>query len=216
MKLALYSYFRSSAAYRVRIALNLKGLAYDLIPVSLVRDGGDQLGAAYRAVNPAALVPSLAADGAILTQSLAIIEFLDEQFPEPPLMPKAALDRAWVRSIALGIACEIHPLNNLRVLRYLEHELELAAAARTQWYRHWVMAGLQAIETQLAGRSQRGGFCVGDHPTIADCCLVPQLFNARRFGCRLDSLTRLLRIESHCLALEAFQQAAPAAQPDAS
>jgi maleylacetoacetate isomerase len=216
MPLVLYSYFRSSAAYRVRIALNLKSLPYDMRPVSLVRDGGEQHKPEYRAVNPAGLVPSLVtAEGQVITQSLAIMEYLDECFPEPSLMPGSAVDRARVRAIAQAMACDIHPVNNLRILRYLEHELSVAAPERNAWYRHWVTTGLAAVEAMVTAAGNGGTFCVGDRPTLADCCLVPQLFNARRFGCELDTFPNLLRIESVCQQLEAFRHAAPERQPDA-
>jgi maleylacetoacetate isomerase len=215
MSLTLYSYFRSSAAFRVRIALNLKRLDHTLVPVSLVLDGGEHLAPAYRAINPAALVPSLEAEGAVLTQSLAIVEYLEERHPEPPLLPERAIDRAWVRALALNIACEIHPLNNLRVLRYLGQTLGLEEEARTAWYRHWVEHGLAAVERLIERSPRPGDFCLGDGPTLADCCLVPQLFNARRFGCAIEGFPRMLAIEARCLQLEAFRRAAPDVQPDA-
>lgn len=211
----LYNYFRSSASYRVRIALNLKGLGYDYLPVHLRRNGGEQLAPAFRARNPHALVPVLETGSHQLTQSLAIIEYLDETHPDPPLLPGAALDRARVRALALDVACEIHPLNNLRVLAYLERELGTSGEAKAAWYRHWVALGLGALETQLAGNSQTGQFCHGDRPTLADCCLVPQLYNARRFNCDLTSYPTLRAIELNCNALPAFRDAAPENQPDA-
>lgn len=215
----LYSYFRSSAAYRVRIALNLKQLDYDIIPVHLVRHGGEQLSAEYRKLNPDGLVPSLvdeaADDGSALTQSLAIIEYLEEMHPEPALLPAAPCDRALVRSIALSIACDIHPVNNLRVLRYLVRELHVSDDAKNAWYRHWCEQGLASIETLIAREGRSGRYCFGDTPTIADCCLVPQLCNARRMGCDLSAMPTLVRIDAACAELEAFARAAPAAQPDA-
>jgi maleylacetoacetate isomerase len=213
----LYSYFRSSAVYRVRIALNLKGLAYDTVPVHLVKDGGEQLAADYRKLNPAALVPTLldgASDNTVLTQSLAIIEYLDEMHPEPALLPRSAVDRAYVRSIALSIACDIHPLNNLRVMRYLKHTLHVGDDDRDAWYRHWCQQGLATIEAMIAGDHRLGIFCYGDTPTIADCCLVPQVFNARRIHCDLSAMPTILRINDACLAIDAFQRAAPENQPD--
>lgn len=211
--LRLYSYFRSSAAYRVRIALNLKGLAYDTIPVHLVR--GEQRAPAYLRLNPAGLVPSLDDDGAALTQSMAIMEYLEERHPTPPLLPGDAADRARIRSMAQLIACEIHPLNNLRVLKYLTDALEVSEDAKSTWYRHWTETGLGALEELLAA-GPRGSFCHGATPTLADCCLVPQLFNARRFGCRLDHVPTLLRIYDSCMELEAFRMAAPENQRDAA
>lgn len=211
----LYSYFRSSAAYRVRIALNLKGLAYRTLPVHLLRDGGEQHRPAYRAVNPAGLVPALEDRGHTLTQSLAILEYLEEQYPQTPLLPRGSADRARVRAIAQSIACEIHPLNNLRVLQYLSGTLGLGEEQKNAWYRHWVGEGLGAVERLLADDPRTGAFCHGDRPTLADCCLVPQVFNARRFGCELDTMPTILAIVARCQSLEAFQRAAPEHQPDA-
>ena len=211
----LYTYFRSSAAFRVRIALHLKGLDVTAVPVHLVRDGGAQHGPDYRAVNPAALVPALVDGELTLTQSLAIIEYLDETCPSPPLLPPDPPGRARVRAIALSIACEIHPLNNLRVLDYLTGQLGLDEAQRMAWYRHWVEGGLAAVEAMLAGHPATGRFCHGDTPGMADCVLVPQVFNARRFDCRLDHVPTVTRIAAACEALDAFARAAPAAQPDA-
>lgn len=208
----LYSYFRSSASYRVRIALNLKQLDYDIVPVHLAK--GAQRSDGYLALNPAGLVPALADDGRVLTQSLAIIEYLDELHPEPPLLPGSAADRARIRAIAQTIACEIHPLNNLGVLSYLRDALDVDETARNAWYRHWVEKGLSTVEDLLADQ-RTGVFCHGDAPTLADCCLVPQVFNARRFACRLDHVPTVMRIFDRCMTLEAFQRAAPAAQPDA-
>lgn len=208
----IYSYFRSSASCRVRIALNLKKLDYDTVPVHLLR--GEQRGDAYLAMNPAGLVPSLDDDGNVLTQSLAIIEYLDERYPEPPLLPGSAVDRARIRAIAQTIACEIHPLNNLSVLNYLRDQLGADGKVRSAWYRHWVEKGLASVESRLAD-PRTGMFCHGDTPTLADCCLVPQVFNAQRFACGLDHVPTVMRIFEQCMALEAFQRAAPAAQPDA-
>lgn len=208
----LYSYFRSSASYRVRIALNLKQLEYDTVPVHLAKCAQRREG--YLAVNPAGLVPALVEDGHVLTQSLAIIEYLDELHPEPPLLPGSAADRARIRAIAQTIACEIHPLNNLGVLNYLRDALDVDETARNAWYRHWVEKGLATVEGLLAD-SRSGAFCHGDAPTLADCCLVPQVFNAQRFASRLDHVPTVMRIFDQCMALDAFQRAAPAAQPDA-
>jgi len=214
----LYSYFRSSASFRVRIALNLKGLPYELAPVHLLKDGGQQLTAEYRKINADGLVPALAdEEGApALTQSLAIIEYLEETHPQPPLLPQGALDRAHVRSLALAIACDIHPINNLRVLRYLKHELEVSDEAKDNWYRHWCEQGLRAIETTLARDARTGKFCFGDTPTMADCCLVPQIYNARRLNSNLADMPFINRINEHCLTLEAFSKALPENQPDAA
>ncbi|ATE62746.1 maleylacetoacetate isomerase [Thauera sinica] len=211
----LYTYFRSSAAYRVRIALNLKGIAYDAVPVHLARAGGEQHLPDYRAVNPAGLVPALEADGRVLTQSMAIIEYLDETHPQPALLPGSPADRARLRAIAQAIACDIHPINNLRVLQYLQRELGADEGQKNAWYRHWVMTGLEAVEAMLADDPRTGAFCHGDTPTLADCCLVPQVFNARRFDCSLESCPTVARIAGRCEALEAFRKAAPAGQPDA-
>ncbi|WP_018991012.1 maleylacetoacetate isomerase [Aromatoleum toluclasticum] len=211
----LYTYFRSSAAYRVRIALNLKGLAWDAVPVHLVRDGGEQRQPAYLELNPVGLVPTLDDDGQLLTQSLAIIEYLDETHPEPGLLPAGAADRARVRAIAQAIACDIHPINNLRVLQYLKREFGISDAQRDAWYRHWVEVGLAGVEQLLARDKRTGTFCHGDAPTLADCCLVPQVFNARRFGCDLSAMPTVRRIAERCATLEAFRLAAPENQPDA-
>ncbi len=212
----LYSYFRSSAAYRVRIALNLKGLACDIVPVHLLKDGGQQLQPEYRRLNPEALVPSLQLeDGEVLTQSLAIIEYLEETHPAPALLPSNPLDRAWVRRIALAIACDIHPINNLRVLRYLVGEMKLSEDDKNRWYRHWVEQGLAAVEQSLANDPRTGRFCLGDTPGLADCFLVPQIANAQRMQCDLSGMPTLVRINDACLALEAFAAASPARQPDA-
>jgi maleylacetoacetate isomerase/maleylpyruvate isomerase len=213
--LKLYTYFRSSAAYRVRIALNLKQLDYSAIPVHLVRAGGEQHDAAYAERNPQQLVPTLETDDGPLTQSLAILEYLDEIAPLPPLLPADAMGRAQVRALALVVACEIHPLNNLRVLNYLRDDLAIEKDRRDAWYRHWLELGLSAVERLLTRTAQRGLFCYGDTPSLADCCLVPQVFNARRFGCALDQFPTIRRIDAHCAALAAFQRAAPGAQADA-
>ena len=220
MSLKLYTYFRSSAAYRVRIALNLKGLDVDMAPVHLTRQGGEQLGEAYRRINPEGLVPALVDEEdenaqQVLTQSLAIMEYLDEMYPEPPLLPSAPLDRAYVRSIALEIACDIHPLNNLRVLRYLMRELQASEDAKNAWYRHWCEYGLAALETRINRDGRAGKFCFGDTPTLADCCLVPQIANARRLDCDLSGMPTLLRIAENCAQLDAFIEAEPGRQIDA-
>ncbi|WP_029043527.1 maleylacetoacetate isomerase [Cupriavidus sp. WS] len=211
----LYSYFRSSASYRVRIALNLKGLPYDYAPVHLLRDGGQQLLPAYRALNPDALVPTLVDDDHVLMQSVAMVEYLDETHPEPPLLPGSALDRAYIRAVALEVACEIHPLNNLRVLKYLKHTLGVTEEAKDAWYRHWVELGFEAVNTNLARSGKAGRFCFGDTPTLADICLVPQVFNAQRFNIDVSRYAAIAKAFEACMALPAFQQAEPKAQPDA-
>jgi maleylacetoacetate isomerase len=216
----LYSYFRSSAAYRVRIALNLKQLPYDMVPIHLLKNGGEQFSATYTGINPQKLVPALVDESmhsnTALTQSLAIIEYLDEVYPEPPLLPASALDKAYVRSIALSVACEIHPLNNLRVLNYLVHDLKVSHESKDAWYRHWCEHGLAAIETTLARDDRVGQFCFGDAPSMADCLLVPQVANAIRVNCDLTAMPTILRINTACLALDAFARAAPENQPDAA
>lgn len=211
----LYTYFRSSAAYRVRIALSLKGLPYEAVPVHLVRDGGQQKKPEYREKSPLGIVPALEMESGVLTQSLAIIEWLDETYPQAPLLPADADGRARVRAIAQTIACEIHPLNNLRVLSYLTKTLGVSEEQKNAWYRHWVHEGLAAVEKLLADDPRTGTFCHGDTPGLADCCLVPQVFNARRFGCPLDSFPAIQRITAACESLAAFQLAAPGRQPDA-
>ena len=211
----LYGYWRSTAAWRVRIALNLKQLAWSSTPVHLVRDGGEQRRPAFRARNPQGLVPVLEIDGRLLTQSLAIIEYLDETRPTPPLLPADPAGRARVRSLAQLVAADIHPLNNLRVLQQLRDRFGLDDAQRDDWYRHWVYEGLRALETRLAGDAETGRFCHGDTPGLADCCLVPQLYNARRYRCELNEFTTLLRIDAACGELTAFKSAEADAQPDA-
>ena len=209
----LYTYFRSSAAFRVRIALNLKGLGYEPAFVHLRR--GDQHKPEYSAINPQALVPALIDDDRLLTQSLAIIEYLDEKHPSPPLLPKDLNGRARVRSISMLIACEIHPLNNLRVLRYLTGELGHSEQERDAWYRHWIHDGLARLEADLLQTAGSGRFCHGDLPGMADCCLVPQIFNAQRLDCDTSRAPGVMRVFDECMKLEAFLQAQPARQPDA-
>lgn len=213
--LKLHTYFRSSAAYRVRIALNLKGLEYESVPVHLLRNGGEQLQDAYRALNPSALVPTLQDGEHVLTQSLAIIEYLDEAYPMNPLLPSDSPGRARVRALALDIACEIHPLNNLRVLKYLKHQLGVTEEAKTAWYRHWVSEGLQAVETALARSPATGRYCHGETPTLADICLVPQVFNAQRFEVDLSAFPTIAAISARCEQLPAFAAAHPMRQADA-
>jgi maleylpyruvate isomerase len=211
----LYNFFRSSASYRVRIALNLKRLGYEYAPVHLTRGGGQQFAADFLGMNPQSLVPVLEDGDERLTQSLAIIEYLEEAYPEPALLPKNHAERARVRGLSLSIACEIHPLNNLRVLGYLTRELAVSDAAKTRWYQHWVRLGLEALEAELARSPYTGRYCHGESPGLADCCLVPQIFNARRFDCDLSRYPTLLRVEASCNALTAFRDAAPERQPDA-
>jgi maleylpyruvate isomerase len=211
----LYGFFRSSASYRVRIALNLKGLSYEQASVHLARGGGEQFAPAFRRLNPQSLVPVLEDGPLALTQSLAIIEYLDETHPNPPLLPRTPVERARVRALALAIACDLHPLNNTRVLSYVAGPMGAGEDGRMTWYRHWIAVGLQPLEAMLAGDRATGKFCHGDAPGLADCCLVPQLANARRFKCDVAPYPTLLAIEKNCQALEAFQRAAPDKQPDA-
>lgn len=213
--LRLFSYWRSSAAYRVRIALGLKELDYELAPVSLVRDGGEHLKVNYLALNPQGFVPLLQHDEVTVSQSLAIIEYLDESFPDHPLVPATAADRARVRSLAQLVACDIHPLNNLRVIKYLKGSLGVSEEAGKTWYRHWITEGFRAFETRLESESKRGQFCHGDQPGLADACLIPQVYNARRFEIDLSDYPRIVAVDKACLALDAFTRATPEAQPDA-
>jgi maleylacetoacetate isomerase len=207
----LYDYWRSSAAYRVRIALNFKGLGYEQVAVDL--RAGAQRTPEFLAINPQGLVPVLEDDGAVLTQSLPILNYLEERYPEPALLPKDAPGRARSRAIAVAIACEIHPLNNLRVLQYLERDLGLGEAQRLSWYRHWVAEGFGPLEAILAGSA--GAFSVGDAPSLADVCLVPQVYNARRYQCDLAPYPTIRRIDERCREIDAFARAAPERQPDA-
>ena len=207
----LYNYFRSSASYRVRIALALKGLDYDYKSVHLAKN--EHFQESYAAVSASRLVPLLHDGDHMLTQSLAIIEYLDETRPEPPLLPRDPVGRARVRALALDIACEIHPLNNLRVLRYLTRELKVSEDDKNRWYKHWVETGLEVVERQLAAAPAT--FCHGNTPTLADCCLVPQIFNAQRFECRLDHVPQVMRVYEACMKLPAFEGTRPEACPDA-
>jgi maleylacetoacetate isomerase len=210
----LYTYFRSSAAFRVRIALNLKGIAYEPSFVHLPK--GEHRKPEYAELNPQALVPTLALDdGTRLTQSLAIIEYLDETYPQQPLVPKDALGRARVRSLALLIACEIHPLNNLRTLQYLRRQLGQDEQGIKTWYSHWIDDGLAKLEAELAASKATGKFCHGDTPSMADCCLVPQVFNAKRYDCDLGPYPTTMRVFEACMKLDAFDRAQPSKQPDA-
>jgi maleylacetoacetate isomerase len=208
----LYDYWRSSAAYRVRLALNYKGLSYEQIAIDL--RAGAQRTPEFLEINPQGLVPVLEDDGARLTQSLPILNYLEERYPEPALLPADLPNRATARALAVAIACEIHPLNNLRVLQYLERELGLDEARRLAWYRHWVAEGFGPLEATLARSA--GAFCVGDAPSLADVCLVPQVYNARRYECDLAPYPTIRRIDERCRQIEAFARAAPERQPDAA
>lgn len=213
--LQLYSYWRSSASYRVRMALQIKGLSHDIVPVHLVRSGGEQHRDFFRQRNPQGLVPCLVDGGVVLTQSLAIIEYLEERHPQPPLLPKSASRRAQARMIAQAIACDIHPLNNLRVLRYLGETADLSDSARSQWYRHWTETGLRAVESLLRQAGSDSRFCVSEEPGLADCCLLPQVYNARRFDCSLTGCDRIVAVCERLEADERIRAAAPENQPDA-
>ena len=211
----LYTYFRSSAAYRVRIALNLKGVAADHRFIHLLKDGGQQHSETYRAINPQQLVPTLIDNGHAIAQSLAIIEYLEETQPQPPLLPKSPLARARVRQIAYAVACDIHPVNNLRVLQHLKRNFAATEDQRTDWQKHWIALGFAAIESLLANGSDTGHYCHGDAPTLADICLIPQMVNARRVNLDLAPYPTLTRIEQTALAHPAFAAAQPKEQRDA-
>ncbi|MGO2513963.1 maleylacetoacetate isomerase [Marinomonas polaris] len=209
----LYSYFRSSAAYRVRIALNLKALSYEYIPVHLLNNGGEQHTADYESINPIKLVPALVDGEQTITQSLAIIEYLEEAYPNTTsLMPDDVNLRANIRAFSQIIACDIHPVNNLRVIQYLNNKLDVDETHRNDWYKHWITVGFDALEKVLA--KQPGKFCFGEAPTMADCCLVPQIYNARRFEISLDNYPNILSVYSSCKEHPAFIQAEPEKQPD--
>ena len=214
--LRLYGYWRSSATWRVRIALNLKGLACEVLPVHLLRDGGEQHRAEFLKLNPMAQVPVLLHGERVLRQSVAIIEYLEDLRPDPPLLPREARDRARARAMAQLVACEIHPLCNLRVLQHLERVMGVDEAGRVAWMRHWMGEGLAALEAMVLDHPSTGDFCEGDAPGLADCFLVPQLYNARRHGLELDPYPTLLRIEANCNALPEFEAARPEQQPDAN
>lgn len=211
--LTLYDYFRSTAAYRVRITLNLKGLDYQQAQVNLLQ--GEEGGSEYRAVNPQGLVPALDVGGEVLQQSLAICEYLDEVEPEPPLLPDDPLQRAQIRALAQMVACDIHPVNNLRILKYLTGKLGVSEAQKLSWYRHWIDEGFCPIEQMLSETASAGLFCFGNSITLADICLVPQVYNARRFELDLSPYPRIVQIEQQCLQLDAFERARPENQPDA-
>ena len=210
----LYSYFRSSAAYRVRIALNLKRLPAEIVPVHLVKNGGEQHSAEYRQLNANELVPTLIDDTFALSQSLSILEYLDEKYPEPALLPKQLQQRALIRAFSQNIACDIHPLNNLRVLQYLQNVFALSEGEKSTWYKHWIELGMRSLEAQLT--ESNGQFCFGEQATFADCCLIPQVYNAKRFNIDVSAFPKIESIYQHCMTLDAFQQAAPEAQIDAS
>ena len=212
----LYTYWRSTAAYRVRIALNLKGVEYTSLPVHLIRDGGEQHTPEFRQRNPQGLVPVLSDNGTDINQSLAIIGYLDETRPQPPLLPPAPVERARVRSLATMIACDIHPICNLRVLQYLGGELGIDDDQRNGWIHHWIGQGFAAIETRLSGDDATGTYCHGEKPGLADICLVPQVYNADRFECDMNPYPTIRRIQTACLELAEFRDAAPENQIDAS
>jgi maleylacetoacetate isomerase len=209
--LRLHDYWRSSASWRVRIALAWKGLPFERAPVHLLRDGGQQHGPGYRALNAQGIVPTLVDGALVIPQSLAILEYLEERHPEKPLLPRDAAGRARVRSLALAIACETHPLQNTRVVSYLAERFGAGEEARADWNRHWIGEGLRAVELRLVREPQTARFCHGDAPTFADCCLIPQLYNAARWGCDLAPLPTLVRVRDACLALDAFRSTAPEA-----
>lgn len=215
-KITLYSYWRSSAAYRVRIALNLKQLPHEIIPVSLVDNGGEHRQAEYTAMNPQQLVPTLFHGDRVLRQSMAIIDYLDEVFPEVPMLLSDPRSSAWIRALSQMIACDVHPLNNLRVLAYLRDELGVSDAQRSDWYAHWIHQGFAAVERLLNENPIVGDFCAGDSPSMADCVLIPQVYNARRFSVDLSEYPNIVRIWDQCQALAAFRQASPEQQVDAS
>lgn len=212
MKLQLYTYFRSSAAYRVRIALALKALSWEAIPINLLT--GEQRQAGYRQLNPQGLVPALAVDGQLINQSLAIIEYLEEAYPSPSLFAADPLLRAQQRSLAYQIAMDIHPLNNLRVLHYLKKQLTVDEEAKLQWYQHWIGEGFAALEQSLELLPRSGLFCLGENPSLADVCLLPQYVNGQRFNCDMTNYPIISAIAEHCAGLAAFQKAAPEAQSD--
>ncbi|GAA0213339.1 maleylacetoacetate isomerase [Kangiella japonica] len=214
--LKLYSYWRSTAAYRVRTALNIKRLSYSIIPIHLVKDGGEQHKPEYAEKNPQELVPLLDDNGKLLSQSMAICEYIDEVYDGPKLLPSEPFLRAKVRSVCQIIACDIHPLDNLRVLQYLKGELQVSDEQKSTWYAHWILEGFKALESMLAEYKAKGPFCFGDELTLADVFLVSQMYNARRFEVDLSDFPRLVEVEQHCLTLNAFSDAKPEAQPDAT
>ncbi len=212
--ISLYTYYRSSAAYRVRIALNYKSLSYHSEYIHLLKEGGQEKTAAYQQINPQKLIPSLVADGHIMTQSLAIIEYLDEKYPDPPLLPSSPEKRAQVRALAQSIACDIHPLDNLRVLTYLDKTLGLGKPQRDQWYCYWIAQGFSAIETLISKENKNYPFCYGHEISLADIFLIPQVYNAHRFNCSVQEYVNINRVYKNCMELAVFQMAAPEAQGD--
>ncbi len=214
MGISLYNYFRSSASYRVRIALNLKGLSFDYIPIHLTKNGGEQFNETYKRLNPYQLVPLLVDGNRQINQSLAIMEYLDETYPDPALLPSNPVDKAYVRALSMDIACEIHPLNNLRVLKYLTGQFGISEEDKNKWIHHWIELGFAALEKELTESTKRGSYCYGDTPTLADCCLIPQIHNARRFKLDMTYYPTLCAIEESCLKLDSFNSADPNHQPD--
>ncbi len=214
-RLVLYDYWRSSASYRVRICLHLKGLDFEQRAVNLVHGGGEQHRDAYRSVNPQGLVPALMHNDRVVTQSMAICEYLDEKFPGTPMLPADPYLKSVARAMALNIACDIHPLNNLRVQQYLKSRLNVSGEQTICWMNHWIKTGFEAMEKQLVASPETGLCCIGDNPGLADCYLVPQIYNAERFDCDLSGFPLLCRIADHCRTMPAFELAAPANQPDA-
>ncbi|UNU74292.1 maleylacetoacetate isomerase [Moraxella nasovis] len=213
----LYSYFLSSAAFRVRIALALKKVDYDTVPVHLMKNGGEHKSPDYQTINPQQLVPALDDNGFVLTQSLAIIEYLEDRYPQIPLLPDDVQERAWVRAAAYLVACDIHPLDNLRVLNYLKNDLNVNDEQKQTWYAHWITQGFGALETLMLERypgDTPRKFCYGDTPTMADCCLIPQVYNAKRFNVDLSKFPNIVAIYEHCISLPAFIQASPKAWAD--
>ena len=207
--LKLYDYFRSSACFRVRIAFNLKELEYEKVPIHLVNNGGEHLSSYYKAINPLGLVPTIQEDEKYLSQSLAIIEYVNDLYPTPALLSKDPYLTALIRAFALTITADIHPLNNLRVLTFLKNEFEISDEQKTQWYQHWMHSGLSALEKQLSLHNKSSRFCFGDTPSLADICLVPQMYNARRFNCDLSTFPLLKKIDAHCQTHSAFSEARP-------
>lgn len=213
--LTLTTYFRSTAAYRVRIALNLKGLEHELVATNLLKDGGEHKTPKFLSKNPDGLIPTLATEGRVLAQSMAILEYLEERYPQPALLPNDLLDRAYLRGLAQTIASDMHPLNNLRVQQYLVNEMGVSEDQKLQWYHHWIATGFKGLETRLAQDPRTGLCCYGDEPSLADLCLVPQVYNALRFNCPMDDYPTIQKINDHCLSIDAFAKAAPERQADA-
>jgi maleylacetoacetate isomerase/maleylpyruvate isomerase len=214
MDIKLFSYWRSSAAFRVRIALNLKNLTHEVIPVDLLKQGGEQHLPSYSAKNPQDLVPVLEHGSHVLRQSLAIIEFLEETYPSPALLPNNALERAWVRALSMDIACDIHPLNNLRVMKYLHKPLQLSDDQKSSWTKHWIDIGLSGIEKTLSTQARAGKFCLGDEPGMADVCLIPQIMNAKASNCDLSPFPKIQQVFDECMKLPTFIKASWEAQVD--